>query len=382
MTDRLKTAVIGVGKVTELHAAALSRLGISQFTAVCSSHKEKADLFARKYNIRGYTDVSEMVKNEKIDAAIICTPHPFHRTPAIAAMEAGAHVLVEKPLASCLEDCDAMLAASERNQKQLGVICQRRWYRPVQRVRAAIDQGKIGRPVFGTVNILGWRDEAYYKSDPWRGSWEGEGGGVLVNQASHQLDLLQWFMGEIEELYGIWSNLNHPYIEVEDTANAIIRFKNGAVGNIIVSNSQKPGIYGKVHVHGENGASVGVQTDGGAMFIAGMSNILEPPVNDLWTVPGEEHLLGEWVNQDSEFFLSLRNPMEYFHERQIEDFLKAIIEGRKPMVTGEDGRVTVGIFTAIYRSNRDRRPVKWPLNPDDRNDFDGRLASNHPKKKR
>jgi len=376
MIEKLKTAVIGVGKVTGLHAAALSRLKISHFTSVCSSHIEKAGLFAKKYNVRGYTEVTEMVKNEKIDVAIICTPHPFHRAPAIAAMEAGAHVLIEKPLASCLEDCDAMLAASEKNNKQIGVICQRRWYKPVQRIRDAIDQGKISRPVFGTVNMLGWRDETYYKSDPWRGSWGGEGGGVLVNQAPHQLDLLQWFMGEIEELYGVWVNLNHPFIEVEDTANAIIRFKNGAIGNIIVSNSQKPGIYGKVHIHGENGASVGVQTDGGAMFIAGMSNILEPPVNDLWTVPGEERLLREWIKQDSEFFLSLKNPMEYFHERQIEDFLKAIIEGRKPMVTGKDGRVTAEIFTAIYRSTRDRRPVKWPLKPEAGNDFDGRFSSN------
>jgi len=376
MNDKLKTAVVGVGKVTGLHAAALSKLRESQFTAVCSSKSEKAASFAREYNIRGYTDVSEMVMKEKIDVVIICTPHPFHRTPAIAAIEAGAHVLIEKPFASSLEDCDAMLATSKKNNKQTGVICQRRWLKPVQRVKAAIDAGKIGKPVFGTVNMLGWRDEKYYSSDPWRGSWKGEGGGVLVNQAPHQLDLLQWFMGDIDELYGVWSNLNHPYIEVEDTANAIIKFKSGAVGNIIVSNSQKPGIYGKVHVHGENGASVGVQTDGGAMFIAGMSNILEPPVNDLWTIPGEENLLKDMVKEDSDFFLSLANPMEYFHERQIEDFLRAVLEGRKPLITGEDGRVTVEIFTAIYRSTRYHKPVKWPLLPEKGTDFDGRLSDN------
>jgi len=373
MSERLKTAVAGLGKVTDLHALALSRLPESQFTAACSSKREKADAFASKYKIKGYTDVSEMVSAEKIDVVIVCTPHPFHREPAIAAMEAGAHVLIEKPFASSLDDCDAMLAASMRYNRQIGVICQRRWYPPAMRVKRAIEEGKIGRPVFGTVNMLGWRDEKYYKSDPWRGSWDGEGGGVLVNQAPHQLDLLQWYMGEPLELYGVASNLNHPYIEVEDTANAIVKFKNGAIGNIIVSNSQKPGIYGKVHVHGENGASVGVQTDGGAMFIAGMSNILEPPVNDIWTVPGEEPLLREWVKEDSEFFLSLTNPMEYFHERQIEDFLQAVLSGRKPLITGEEGRVTVEIFTAIYRSTRDNKPVRWPLLPEQHGDFDGRL---------
>lgn len=374
---KLKTAIIGLGKVSGIHARALANLPESEFTAVCSSKKEKADAYASEFGVKGYTDVTEMVAREKIDLAIICTPHPFHREPAIRAMEAGANVLIEKPFASSLEDCDAMLDAARKYNRQTGVICQRRWYKPVQRVKAAIDSGKIGKPVFGTVNMLGWRDEKYYKSDPWRGSWSGEGGGVLVNQAPHQLDLLQWFMGEIDELYGIASNLNHPYIEVEDTANAIIRFKNGAIGNIIVSNSQKPGIYGKVHIHGENGASVGVQTDGGAMFIAGMSGILEPPINDLWTIPGEEALLNDMVKEDSEFFLSLKNPMDYFHERQIEDFLKAVIEGRKPMITGEEGRVTVEIFTAIYRSTRDKKSVKWPLKPEEKGDYDGRYLILH-----
>ena len=135
------------------------------------------------------------------------------------------------------------------------------------------------------------------------------------------------------------------------------------MANIIVSNSQKPGIYGKVHVHGKNGASVGVQTDGGAMFVAGMSSILEPPVNDLWTVPGEEEMLQEWVKEDSDFFNNLPNQMDYFHERNIEDFLQALLEGRKPLITGEDGRITVEIFTAIYRSTRDGKAIKWPLKP-------------------
>jgi UDP-N-acetyl-2-amino-2-deoxyglucuronate dehydrogenase len=162
---------------------------------------------------------------------------------------------------------------------------------------------------------------------------------------------------------------------VEDTANAILKFKNGAVANILVSNSQKPGIYGKVHVHGENGASVGVQTDGGAMFIAGMTGILEPPVNDLWSVSGEEEMLQKWVKEDSDFFLDLNNPMEYFHERQIEDFLLSVLEDRSPAITGEDGRVTVEIFTAIYRSTRDGKPVRWPLEPENSDDFDGRTSS-------
>jgi predicted dehydrogenase len=373
MADKLRTAVVGCGKVADLHAAAFVNLKESLFTAVCDVDKQRSDDLAAEYGVRGYTDVEEMVRDEKIDVVNICTPHPVHRVPAVAALEAGAHVLVEKPFASSLEDCDAMLEASWKHNRQIGVMCQRRWYQSSKRVKDAIDFGKIGKPVFGTINMLGWRDRDYYDSDPWRGTWKGEGGGVLVNQAPHQLDLLQWYMGEIDELYGVWSNLNHPYIEVEDTANAILRFKNGGVANIIVSNSQKPGIYCKVHVHGENGASVGVQTDGGAMFIAGMSSILEPPVNDLWTVTGEEKMLDAWVREDSEFFMGLQDPMKYYHERQIEDFLQAILEGREPLITGEQGRVTVEIFTAIYRSTRDGKPVKWPLKPENNGDFDGRV---------
>jgi predicted dehydrogenase len=266
-----------------------------------------------------------------------------------------------------------MITTARQARKKLGVISQRRWYTPVMRVKKAIDDGKIGQPVLGTINMLGWRDEAYYQADPWRGKWLEEGGGVLVNQAPHQLDILLWYMGEIHELFGAWANLNHPYIEVEDTALAIIRFKSGALGNIIVSNSEKPGIYGKVHVHGKKGASVGVQTDGGAMFIAGMSNVLEPPINDLWTIPGEEQMLKQWNAEDAGLFETI-DPTVYYMERQIEDFLTALRDHRDPLVTGLDGRRTVELFTAIYRSQRDNQVIKFPLKPEsDRTDLDGRL---------
>lgn len=374
MNNKLKTGIIGCGKVARIHAAALAAVSKSSFMAVCGRNEKKTKDFAAGYGVRAYTNVSEMVSKEKLDMVIICTPHPVHKDPAIEALKAGANVLIEKPMASSLEDCDAILSAAGKAGKQVSVVSQRRFYAPCLRMKKAIDSGKIGKPVLGTVFMFGWRNEAYYKSDPWRGTWKDEGGGVLVNQAPHQLDLLQWFMdGEIDELYGIWGNLNHPYIEVEDTAIAILKFKNGGLGNIIVSNSQNPGIYGKVHIHGDNGASVGVQTDGGAMFIAGMTNILEPPVNDLWSVPGEENNLKDWIKEDSDFFNNI-NPMEYYHKLQVEDFIDALIDGRKPIVTGEEGRVTVEIFTAIYRSQRDRKAIKFPLRPEyDRVDFDGRL---------
>jgi predicted dehydrogenase len=358
--ETLKTAVVGCGKVGHLHAKALSRLPESVFVAACDADLQRAQQFAAEYKVKAYQDVGEMIAGSGVEMLTVCTPHPLHAEPAIKAAGAGVHVLIEKPLAASLEDCDAIINAGKKSGVRIGTMCQRRFYAPSQRIRRAIDEGKLGRPILGSIAMYGWRDEAYYKSDPWRGSWKAEGGGVLVNQAPHQLDLLQWYMGPVDELFGYWDNLNHPYIEVEDTAIAVLRFKNGALGNIVVSNSQNPALYGRVYVHGSNGASVGVQTDGGNMFIAGMSSITEPPVNDLWTVPGEQELLKKWQQEDSDFF-TRTNPMEYYHQLQISDFLQAVIKSDDPLITGEEGRKTVEIFTALYRSQQDCKPIKFPL---------------------
>jgi predicted dehydrogenase len=369
---KYKVGIVGLGKVARLHADALKEISNASFEAAFSRSHEKAEVFAAEYGARPFDNITAMITVSELDLVIICTPHPNHVEPTVEALEAGAHVLVEKPLASSLQDCDTMIAAAHRTGLKLGVISQRRWYPPTLRVKNAMDQGKIGKPVLATINMLGWRDEAYYASDKWRGTWDMEGGGVMVNQAPHQLDLFCWLMGEIDEVYGHWDNLNHPYIEVEDTALAIVKFKNGAIGNIVLSNSQKPGIFGKIQVHGENGASVGVQTEGGAMFIAGMAPITEPPINDLWTIPGEEHLLEEFTREDNALFEKV-DPMVYFIRLQIEDYLEALDQGREPLVNGEGARKTVELFTAIYRSTRDNMVVKFPLSPETgRDDYDGR----------
>lgn len=367
--DKYNISIAGCGKVAHLHAKAIMNIPGARLSGVWSRSRESADRFASQYNTKAWSGIKEMVYENQTDLVIVCTPHPFHRQPATEAASAGANVLVEKPLAADLRDCDAIIEACRENDVKLGVISQRRWYSPVLRVRNAIDEGKIGNPALASVTMLGWRDKAYYEADEWRGKWDLEGGGVLVNQSPHQLDLMLWFMGDVEEVYGLWRNINHPYIEVEDTALAIVKFRSGALGNIIVSNSQKPGIYGKVHIHGDNGASVGVQTDGGAMFIAGMTGVAEPPVNDLWTVPGEERLLGLWVSEDTEIFNSC-DPTVYYMQCQIEDYIKALENNTDPLVTGEAGRKTVELFTAIYRSTRDNLPVKFPLQPE--TGFDGR----------
>ena len=356
----VRTALIGCGKVGQIHAAALSSLPESAFVGVCDSSPERATAFAGRYGSRAFSDLGAMLREAAPEVVVICTPHPLHAEAAIEAAGAGAHVLVEKPLAASLADCDAMIAAARRTGVKLGVVSQRRLYEPVQRMKSAIDAGKIGRPVLGVFTMYSWRDPAYYQSDPWRGKWTTEGGGVLVNQSPHQLDLLQWFMGEIDEISGYWANLNHPSIEVEDSAVATVRFKSGGLGAIVTSLSQKPGIYTKVHIHGSSGASVGVETDRGATFVAGVSDIAEPPLNDLWTVPGEEHLLAQFQVEDRARFLGM-NATNHYHALQVQDFLRAVREDRPPLVTGEEGRTVVAMFTAVYRSQRDGRPVKFPV---------------------
>ena len=358
--EKLKTGIIGCGKVGDFHAKAFEALENSEFTAVCDNNIERARAFADRYGVKAYDDIEAMIRECGLDVVSICTPHPLHANPAVIAADCGCIVLIESPLASSLEDCDRIIEAGDRNHVTIGTMVQRRFYRPCMRIHQAIEDGKIGRPVLGMVTMLGWRDKNYYDSDPWRGSWKGEGGGVMVNQAPHQIDLLQWYMGEVDEIYGVWKNLNHPYIEVEDTAVAVIKFKNGGVGNIVVSNSQNPALFSKVHIFGENGAGVGVQTDGGAMFVAGMSSITEAPYNDLWTVAGEENMLETWKREDTDFFNSV-DSMYYYHREQIKDFVDAVQKGEKPLVDAREGRKTVEIFTGIYRATETNSVIKFPI---------------------
>lgn len=359
MSD-VATALVGCGKAGEIHASALDSLPESRFRAVCDRDIDRARALAERFGVRAYSDVAQMVSSEQVKAVCVATPHPAHAAPAVAALDAGAHTLVEKPMAISLADCDAMLAAAERSGLKLGVVSQRRLYEPVQRMRRAIDAGMIGVPLLGVVAVLGWRSDDYYAMDSWRGTWAGEGGGVLVNQALHQLDLLQWFMGPITEVSGRWGNINHPSIEVDDTAVAVVRFETGGLASIVASNSQKPGLYAKVHLHGDNGASIGVQTDGGAMFIAGVSDILTAPFNDVWTIPGEESYTDQWRGEDAAVFESVDSTLHY-HRLQIQDFLRSVSADRDPMVTGLDGRRTVELFTAIYRSQQTGGAVTFPM---------------------
>ena len=372
--DPIGTALIGCGKVADAHAQAYQSLSESRFIGVFDVDPERAVAFASHYGVQAFKKLEELLSDPRVQAASICTPHPTHPDMVVACAKAGIHALVEKPMAVDLIGCDLAISAAAQAGIKLGVISQRRFYEPVVRVKQAIQAGKIGRPVLATVTVMGWRDEAYYKMDAWRGRWTTEGGGVMLTQTTHQIDLFQWFMGPVDELFGYWDNLNHPYIEVEDTAIAVVRFKSGGMGTILVSNSQKPGFYGKIHVHGDNGASVGVQTDGGSPFVSGVTQYVDPPINDIWTIPSEADLLKDWQEQDEARCKTI-DIMTHYHCIQVQDFLRSILEDRQPAVNGQEGRKHVELFTAIYRSQRDRQPVKFPLLAQEGSgEFDGRLV--------
>ena len=353
----LSAALVGCGKIGRTHAAALSTLPGSRLVACCDADGARAAAFAAEFGGAAFDSVGGMLKTAKPDVVVVATPHPLHAAPAVAALSRGVHVLVEKPLAATLADCDAMLAAADASGATLGVVSQRRYYEPVRRMRAAVDAGKLGRPALGLFLMYSWRSPEYYRSDPWRGTWAGEGGGVLVNQSPHQFDLLQWFLGEPEEVTGYWANLNHPGVEIDDTAVAAVRFRGGGLGSVAASLSQDPGIYTKVHVHGSNGASVGVQTDTGASFVAGVSGIADPPLNDVWTVPGEEELLPNFRRDDAAAFAAVDGTTHY-HRLAVADFLRSVAAGGPAPVTGAEGRAVVALFRGIYDSNAAGRPVR------------------------
>ena len=350
--DPLRFGIVGPGLVGRLHAAALARIDDARLVAVAGSRpgSERTARLAEDYGTRAADSFEAMIGDGSLDAVIVCTPHPLHARQAIEAARAGLHVVVEKPMALTAADCSAMIAAADEAGVVLSVISQRRWQPAAQRVKAAIDEGRIGVPGLATVEVLGWRGPEYYAMDPWRGTRAGEGGGVLVNQAVHQLDLLCWFLGPIAEVDGWTANLNHPEIEVEDTAVAIARFGTGAVASIVASNSQRPGLYARVHVHGRNGASVGVETDKGSSFVAGISE-QTPPSNDIWTIPGEEAEPERWAAEDAAALVGI-DIATWFHELQLRDIVAAIREGRPPAVDGRDGRAAVELMAAIDEASR------------------------------
>jgi UDP-N-acetyl-2-amino-2-deoxyglucuronate dehydrogenase len=336
-------AIIGTGGIARTHARALRALPEARLVAVCDLLPERAEAFAAEWEIpRVYPSAAALLQDGEVEAVCICTPHPQHAPLVIQAAEQGKHAICEKPIAADLAAADAAIAAAERAGTRFGVIFQRRFWPAARRLRQALDDGRLGRPILGDCLVKWWRPPSYYQSAPWRGTWELEGGGVLLNQAVHAIDMFQWYMGPVETVYGLWGTLAHPGLEVEDTAVAALRFRGGALGVISASVSQNPTLFSRVTIHGDNGATASVtEAPEGALG-----------VNDLWTLPGDEAAKERWPEEDR----AARHPHGE-HAAQLADFLAALREERDPAVTGREGRKSLAIIQAIYASGRTGQPV-------------------------
>jgi UDP-N-acetyl-2-amino-2-deoxyglucuronate dehydrogenase len=353
-SEKIRVGIVGAGLIGRVHAAALRTLPEAEITAICDPIPDKAAEFAATEapDAVPFERLETMLEVGLIDAVCVCTPHPQHAPTVEACAARGVHAIVEKPFTVNLTEADRAIVASRRHGTKLSVIFQRRWYPGSRRIRAAIDEGRLGRPILAECIIEFWRGKDYYDLAPWRGRWDTEGGGVIMNQAPHMLDLLQWYMGPVEDLFCYWDNVNHPYVEIEDLAVAVVRFVGGGMGLIKASNCTNPWMRYGVSVTGSTGVTVDVS----------MNNGYDMGHNFTWNIPGEEDRVDRWLAEER---ASGQKEFPDFHALQIRDFLAAIRENREPAVTGEEARKTVEIMEAMYRSGLKHAPIRFPVPVED-----------------
>jgi len=335
--------IIGCGTIGPWHAKAIANVPEARLVATCDLIEDRARALADEYGARRhYADYQQLLADPQVDVVCICTPSGLHSDLALAAAQAGKHALSEKPMDITLAKADAMIAAHRQAGTKLAVIFQRRTSPLWQRVRELVAAGKLGKLVLGDAYLKYFRSQEYYDSAEWRGTWVLDGGGALMNQGVHCIDLLVWVMGPVDTVYAFAQPLVRK-IEVEDTAVAALRFRNGAFGVLEGTTSVTPGLSHRLEFHGELGS---IRIDG--------ENVVE------WHVPGEE-APGEGGGKGGTAASDPRDIAEDGHTIQIRDLVAAIKEDRKPMVSGEDARPAVELILAVYQSARTGQPVRLPL---------------------
>jgi len=351
VTAVLRAGVIGCGNVAGNHAAAYRDLPGVELVVCGDVDPDRAAGFAGRYGAAaaGPDDVFEY----DLDLVSVCTPHPTHEAVVTTAAAHGVHVLCEKPIAIDLGAAARMIAACEAAGVTLGVLFQRRFWPAAQRIRAPIDDGTLGTPILGHASVLLHRDTSYYTADPWRGTWATDGGGVLMTQAVHNIDLLQWYLGEAVEVTAAHATFKHgAAIEVEDTAVATLRFASGALATLTASTALTPGLGTRVWVCGSTGASAGL-----AEYPEGSEGRI-----DVWAVPGTEAAaspFGAGLTADRALS-EINGSLAPFHARQIAEFVAAVREQRDPAVTGREAAKSLAILTALYASAASGRPEPVP----------------------
>ena len=294
-----------------------------------------------------------MLAHPEVDVVCICTPSGAHLEPALQAARAGKHLVIEKPLEITLARCDAIIRACDEAGVKLCTIFPSRFTEANQRLKSAIDSGRFGRLTLGDTHVKWWRSQAYYDSGGWRGTWNLDGGGALMNQAIHNVDLLTWLMGDVASVQAITATLVHERIEVEDTAVAAVRFKNGALGVIEAATSAFPGLLKRTEIHGEYGSARVEQDD-----------------ISLWTFASstpEDAQIQAKMAETRGFAAGSSDPRGITHaghRDQLADFLRSIDTGQPALVDGREGRRSVEIIRAIYRSSTTGQSVSLPLMDD------------------
>jgi UDP-N-acetyl-2-amino-2-deoxyglucuronate dehydrogenase len=335
----LKFAIIGVGNIAPLHAAAIKATPKAELVATATRNPARGAAFVKEQGGKWYADYRDLLAREEVDVIAICTPHDLHLPMALDAAAAHKHLLIEKPLARNTAECDGIIAACEQAGVTLGVLFQMRHDPLARKLKALIDEGKLGELIWTTTNALWYRTDEYYRTGVWRGSWEHEGGGVLINQAIHVIDLMLWLTGTPTRVDARMRTLNHD-IETEDAAIAMLEYASKRLGLIQATVAAYPGYPERLDIIG---------TRGSAIYHRGQAR-LEWHIAD----PRED---GE---EQSEASSGAGAPMSINasgHIAAYQDFTAAVREHRAPLVDGREGRRSVELIEAIYRSARANAPA-------------------------
>jgi predicted dehydrogenase len=335
--------------IARFHARALAEVPGTRVVSLVSRSEAGAKRLADELGLTCdlATDLSAVLANPAVHVVIITTPSGAHLEPAVAAAEAGKHVVVEKPLEITTERCDRIIDACDRHRVKLCTIFPSRFGDANQTLKVAVEAGRFGRLTLGETTCKWWRSQAYYDEGGWKGTQALDGGGALMNQAIHNVDLLLWMMGTVTHITGFTATLAHERIEVEDTAVACLRFANGALGVIEATTSVHPGLPKTIAIHGDHGTAVIEQDD-----------VLRW---DLTPETEEDRQVRERFRQKSGASGGASNPSAISHvghARQLADFVRAIREDKAPLVDGREGRKAVEVIQAIYRSVESGRVVE------------------------
>jgi UDP-N-acetyl-2-amino-2-deoxyglucuronate dehydrogenase len=351
--SELGVCIVGCGMIARFHIRALAEIPGTRIVALVDSVAGAPQRLADEMKLGGvsyHTDISEAIKQPGVDIVIISTPSGAHMDPALVAANAGKHVVVEKPLEITPDRCDRIVDACDKNRVKLCTIFPSRFAESNATLKAAVDAGRFGRLTLGETTCKWWRTQEYYDKGGWRGTWKLDGGGAMMNQAVHNVDLLLWLMGPATHVCGFTATLAHERIEVEDTAVACLRFKNGALGVIQATTSVHPGYPKTIAIHGDRGSAVIEQEDV-------LRWDFHPPTPDDERIKERfAQKVGASGGANDPAAISYRG-----HMLQLSDFVAAIRENRVPKVDGREGRKAVATICAIYESARTGKAVELSL---------------------